>query len=170
MIGAISGLPNGFALERGGSVLVANIEDGKVYRLFRDGRHEVVLESFDGSPLGAPNFVYRDGDDRIWITVSTRSEPRREAMERMIPDGYILVLENGTARLAAEGFCFTNEVRIDRARRHLYVAETGKGRVVRLALRRRRQRSASPRRSGRRRFFPAPASTASPSTPRAISG
>ncbi|HXQ52347.1 MAG TPA: SMP-30/gluconolactonase/LRE family protein [Stellaceae bacterium] len=133
-IGAISGLPNGFALERGGSVLAANIEDGKVYRIFPDGRHEVALESFAGRPLGAPNFVYRDGE-RMWITVSTRSENRREAMERMIPDGYILVLENGTARLAAEGFCFTNEVRIDHARRHLYVAETGKGRVVRLALR-----------------------------------
>jgi gluconolactonase len=132
-IGSLPGLPNGFALERGGSILIAEIDGGKVYRIFRDGRHEVVLDGFAGRPLGSPNFVYRDGD-RMWITVSTRTVPRREAVERMIPDGYLLVLENGVPRLAAEGFCFINEIRIDRAHRHVYVAETGKGRVVRLAF------------------------------------
>ena len=135
VIGSIPGAANGLALERGGSLLIANIEDGNVYRLFRDGRHEIVLDSFAGAPLGSSNFVYCDpGADRVWITVSTRTVPRREAVQKRIPDGYILVLEGGVARLAATGFCFTNEVRIDRARRHLYVAETGKGRVVRLPL------------------------------------
>jgi sugar lactone lactonase YvrE len=135
VIGSIAGLPNGLALERGGSLLIANIEDGKVYRLRRDGSHEIVLDGFAGRPLGSVNFVYRDpGADRIWITVSTRTVPRGEAVRNAIPDGYILVLEQGRARLAAEGFCFTNEVRIDRAGRHLYVAETGLGRVVRLPL------------------------------------
>jgi gluconolactonase len=134
VIGSIKGAPNGFALERGGSFLIANIEDGKVYRLFRDGRHEVALDNFDGKPLGSVNFVYRDGD-RFWITISTLTEPRRQAIERAIPDGFILLFENGEARLAASGICFTNEVRIDRARKHLYVAETGKGRVLRMALR-----------------------------------
>ena len=38
-------------------------------------------------------------------------------MKNAITDGYILLLEGGKARLAAEGLCFTNEVRIDRARR-----------------------------------------------------
>ena len=61
VIGTIAGLPNGFAIERGGSVLIANIEDGKVYRLHRDGRHEIVLDKFDGKELGSVNFVYRDG-------------------------------------------------------------------------------------------------------------
>ncbi len=135
VMGSIPGAANGLALERGGAILVANIDDGKVYRLFRDGHHEIVLDSFDGRPLGSTNFVYCDpGADRIWITVSTRTVPRQEAAQRAIPDGYILVLERGVARLAAAGFCFTNEVRIDRARRHLYVAETAMGRVLRLPL------------------------------------
>jgi len=134
-IGTIAGLPNGLALEKGGSLLIANIEDGKLYRLHRDGRHEIVLDSFDGKPLGSTNFVYREpGAERIWITVSTRTVPRRQAVERAIPDGYILALERGKARLAAEGLCFTNEVRIDRQKRHLYAAETGMGRVVRYPL------------------------------------
>jgi gluconolactonase len=134
-IGKIPGLPNGLALERDGSLLIANIEDGKLYRLSRDGSHEIVLESFSGKPLNAPNFVLRDPvGDRVWLTISTRTVPRRDAVLTPIPDGYILVLERGVARLAAEGFCFTNEVRIDAARRHLYVAETAMGRVVRLPL------------------------------------
>jgi gluconolactonase len=133
VIGTIPGAPNGLALERGGSLLIANIEDGKLYRLFRDGRHEIVLDAIDGKPLGAVNFVYRDGE-RIWVTVSTRHSPRREAVERAIPDGYVILIDNGKARVAAEGFCFTNEVRVDRARRHLYLAETAKGRVLRMEL------------------------------------
>jgi sugar lactone lactonase YvrE len=132
-IGTMPGAPNGLAFERGGSLLVANIDEGNLCRLHRDGRHEVVLDKIDGKKLGAANFVYRDRE-RFWITVSTRTEPRREAMERGIPDGYVVLLENNKARIAAEGFVFTNEVRVDPARRHLYVAETGKGRVVRLPL------------------------------------
>jgi sugar lactone lactonase YvrE len=135
LIGKIPGMPNGLALEKGGSILIANIEDGIVYRLHRDGRHEVVLDSFEGKPLGSVNFVYREpGSERVWITVSTRLVPRRQAVDQPTPDGYILCLERGKARLAASGFCFTNEVRVDRQKRHLYVAETAKGRVVRLPL------------------------------------
>lgn len=134
-LGTIPGAPNGIALARDGSLLVANIEDGKLYRLFRDGRHAVLLDRFAGQPLGAVNFVYCDPDgERLWLTVSTRTQPRGEAVARPIPDGYILLLEGGAARLVAEGFCFTNEVRIDRARRFLYVAETSRSRVVRLPL------------------------------------
>ncbi len=132
-IGRMGGAPNGLALERGGTILVANIDDGALYRLHRDGRHETVLDTLDGRKLGAVNFVYRDGE-RIWVTVSTRTEPRRQAMERGIADGYVVLIANGTARVAAEGFVFTNEVRVDRARQFLYVAETGKGRIVRLPL------------------------------------
>jgi sugar lactone lactonase YvrE len=134
-IGKITGLPNGLAFDRRGNILIANIEDGVVYRLFRDGRHEIVLDSVDGKALSSTNFIYQDpGADRIWITVSTRTVPRREAVERPIPDGFVVVFERGAARIAADGFYFTNEVRIDPARRHLYVTETAMGRVVRLPL------------------------------------
>ena len=132
-IGRMGGAPNGLALERSGAILVANIDDGVLYRLHPDGRHETVLDQLDGKKLGAVNFVYRDGE-RIWVTISTRTEPRRQAMERFIADGYIVLIENGIAKIAADGFVFTNEVRVDRARKFLYVAETGKGRVVRLPI------------------------------------
>jgi sugar lactone lactonase YvrE len=133
VLGKVPGLPNGIALEAGGAILIANIGEGKLERLHRDGRHETVLDSFAGRKLGAVNFVYRDGA-RVWVTVSTRVEPLTDAVQRPVPDGYILLIENGAVRLAAEGFCFTNEVRIDRAQRHLYVSETARGRILRLAL------------------------------------
>ena len=131
-IGTMRGAPNGFAMESDGSFLVANIEHGRFYRQERGGRHEVVLDSWDGRPLGSANFAWRDAQDRMWASVSTRTVPRSSAVHAPIPDGFVLCRERGAWRLAASGFCFTNEVRV--LGEHLYVAETAKGRVVRLAF------------------------------------
>lgn len=131
-VGSMRGAPNGFAMEADGSFLVANIDDGRFYRQERDGRHEVVLDTWDGAPLGAANFAYRDPQDRMWATVSTRTVPRSDAVHGIISDGYVLCRTHGRWRLAASGFCFTNEVRVLGG--HLYVAETAKGRVVRLPI------------------------------------
>ena len=132
-IGRMGGNPNGLAMTKDGSLLVANVIDGALYRLRRDGSCETVIDRFEGRPLGAVNFVLRDGD-RLWLSVSTWSPPVDGRVNPSVADGYILCIENGTARLAAEGFLHTNEVRIDRARRFLYVAETRRGRVLRLPL------------------------------------
>lgn len=134
LVGAIGGEPNGLAMDRDGRLYVANIADGRVYLLYRDGRHEVLLDSFHGQALGAVNFAYVDDRDRLWITVSTRLNPRRQAIAAPTPDGYVLVRAGGDWRQAAGGFHFTNEVRIDPAGRHLYVAETALGRIARIAL------------------------------------
>ncbi len=132
LVGSMRGAPNGFAMEADGSFLVANIEDGRFYRQERGGRHEIVLDAWDGAPLGAANFAYRDPQGRMWATVSTRTVPRANAVHGIIPDGYVLCRTAGKWRFAAGGFCFTNEVRIFQD--YLYVAETAKGRVVRLKV------------------------------------
>ena len=132
LVGSMRGAPNGFAMEADGSFLVANIEDGRFYRQQRDGRHELVLDTWDGAPLGSANFAYRDPQGRMWATVSTRTVPRSNAVHALIPDGYVLCRTDGKWRFAAGGFCFTNEVRV--LSEYLYVAETAKGRVVRLPI------------------------------------
>jgi gluconolactonase len=132
LVGSMCGAPNGFAMEADGSFLVANIEDGRFYRQQRDGRHEVVLDTWDGAPLGSANFAYRDPQDRMWATVSTRTVPRSNAVHSLISDGFVLCRTDGKWRFAAGGFCFTNEVRV--LGDFLYVAETAKGRVVRLRM------------------------------------
>lgn len=43
LLGSMKGAPNGFAREDDLSFLVANIEYGRFYRQWRDGRHEIVL-------------------------------------------------------------------------------------------------------------------------------
>ncbi|HKQ27662.1 MAG TPA: SMP-30/gluconolactonase/LRE family protein, partial [Burkholderiales bacterium] len=131
-VGSMRGAPNGFAMEADGSFLVANIEDGRFYRQQRDGRHEIVLDTWDGASLGSANFAYRDPQNRMWATVSTRTVPRSNAVHSLIPDGFVLCRTDGTWRFAAGGFCFTNEVRV--LGDFLYVAETAKGRVVRLRM------------------------------------
>lgn len=132
LVGSMRGAPNGFAMEADGSFLVANIEDGRFYRQARDGTHTVVLDTWDGAALGSANFAYLDPQGRMWATISTRTVPRANAVHNHIPDGFVLCREDGKWRFAAGGFCFTNEVRV--LGDFLYVAETAKGRVVRLKI------------------------------------
>lgn len=133
-IGSIPGLPNGLALDADGSLLVAEIDHGKFYRLQRDGRHQLLADNAEGKPLGSLNFVYRDPAGRIWLTISTHTVPRRDAIDKSIADGAILRYHDGKLRLAADGIYFANEVRVDRAGQYLYAAESGKGRVRRMAI------------------------------------
>ena len=132
LVGSMRGAPNGFAMEADGSFLVANIDEGCFHRQHRDGRHERVLGTWENKPLGSANFAYRDSQGRMWATISTRTVPRSKAVHSEIPDGYVLCRIDGTWRFAAGGFCFTNEVRV--LGDYLYVAETAKGRVVRLEM------------------------------------
>ena len=133
-LGSIGGVPNGIAMAGDGSFFIANIGDGKLYRLRRDGTHEVVLDQFEGHPLGSVNFVYIDQRDRLWVSVSTLTEPRSEAVHKLIPDGYVVLMDKQGSRKVADRLYFANEVRIDAAERYLYIAETAAGRISRQPL------------------------------------
>ncbi|AON53720.1 SMP-30/gluconolactonase/LRE family protein [Herbaspirillum seropedicae] len=134
VMGSIRGTPNGLAMTSSLDLLVADIENGIVYRLDREGRHEIVLDRLDNQALGSVNFVYVDVRGVTWITVSTRTQPRKEAIARPIPDGYVLRLDAGGPHVVAAGLCFPNEMRIDRHYRYAYVAESARGRVLRMPL------------------------------------
>ncbi len=118
--------PNGIALERSGSFLIAHLADdfGGVFRLFRDGRVETVLTAIDGKTLPAVNFVLVDKQDRIWVTISTRRQPRGVSYRRDIADGFVILIDKKGARIVADDIGFTNEVRLDAAERELTVVET----------------------------------------------
>jgi len=131
LLGPKEGTPNGVAMTSKGDFFVADIEARLVYRIDREGNKEVVIRELDGKPLGAVNFVYVDHMDRLWVTVSTSTEPRSAALNSQIPDGYVFLADETGVRCVADGILFTNEVRLDEKCEYLYVAETTGGGITR---------------------------------------
>jgi sugar lactone lactonase YvrE len=129
-------LPNGFALDRDGSFLIAHLNDDKggVFRLTRDGQLAPVLLALDGRDLPVTNFVLLDHDERIWVTLSTRQNPRVKAFRPDVADGAIVLFDRKGARVVADGLGFANEVRVSPDRRWLYANETYAKRLSRFPL------------------------------------
>ena len=127
-------LPNGLAFARSGDILVSNFGTDCLELMSRDGTSRVLANSIDGEPIGKVNFVLRDSRDRIWITVSTRVKNWMHALRTDLADGYIARYENGTFRIVADGFRFTNEIRFDANEEFMYVVETTGGRITRLRV------------------------------------
>lgn len=127
-------LPNGLAFDVDGSILISNFGTDRLERMTRDGRTSVMLDTIDGTPIGKVNFVLRDSQGRIWLTISTRIVNWMQAISPNLADGYVAVLDNDGARIVADGFMFTNEIRFDAAEEWLYVVETSGRRITRLRI------------------------------------
>lgn len=133
LLGAQGHEPNGLAMSADRSTLyIANIGDGRVYRMDRAGNEQVKIDGVDGqSPLGAANFVFIDRQDRLWISVSSRGLPWWPAVQQPRPDGCIVRVDATGAHIVADGLYFPNEARMNHDESFLYVAETMKRRIVR---------------------------------------
>ena len=127
-------LPNGLAFARNGDLLISNFGTDCLELMSRDGATRVLADSIDGQPIGKVNFVLRDSQDRVWITVTTRIKNWMHALRTDLADGYIARYEAGAFRIVADGFRFTNEIRFDAAEQFLYVVETTGGCVSRLRV------------------------------------
>lgn len=123
-IGDLGGQPNGICIDHYGNVVVANIGNGQVQRLFSDGSHEVVTGAMEGRPMPTPNFPYIDSKGRLWVTNSTNLRRHVDASRRPIPDGSLCIIESGATRIVAEGLLFANGVTLDAEEKYVYVAET----------------------------------------------
>lgn len=127
-------LPNGLAFASNGDFLISNFGTDRLERMTRQGETTVMLDKIDGRDPGKVNFVLRDSKDRIWVTVSTMVNPWSEAIRKDLHDGYIILVDEHGARIVADGFHFTNEIRLDAGEEWLYVAETTAKRVTRLRV------------------------------------
>lgn len=129
--------PNGIALEPDGSFLFAHLgaEEGGVWRIDRTGQVRPVLVELDGAPIPPSNFVTRDREGRLWLTVSTRVAPRSLDYRRDAASGFIVRQDARGARIVADGLGFTNECAMDPTGVWLYVNETYGRRLSRFALR-----------------------------------
>jgi sugar lactone lactonase YvrE len=127
-------LPNGLAFSRSGDFLIANFGTDCLEVMRRDGTSDVLSDTIDGQPIGKVNFVLRDSQDRLWVTISTRIKNWMHALRADLRDGYIARYEGGKFRIVADGFGFTNEIRFDANEEFLYVVETTGGRISRLRV------------------------------------
>ncbi len=127
-------LPNGLAFARNGDILISNFGTDRLEIMTRDGALRVLVDRIDGAPIGKVNFVLRDSRDRIWLTISTRITNWMTAMSPHVRDGYVALYDQGRLRVVADGFAFTNEVRLDAAEDWLYVVETCGRRITRLRV------------------------------------
>jgi sugar lactone lactonase YvrE len=133
--GSIELRPNGIALDRDGSFLLANLGDaGGIWRLHRNGAVEPFLAEVEGRALPPANFVTLDGRGRAWISVSTLQAPRQHAWRNDVADGFVVLADGGGARVVADRLQYTNEVRPDPTGEWLYVVETFGRRLTRFRL------------------------------------
>ena len=132
LLGAGSGLlPNGIALCRDGSFLIANLgSGGGVWRLGQDGVVTPFLMEADGMPLAAVNFVRLDHRGRVWICVNvTLDADGRYPTERA--SGFIVLVDGLVARVVADGIAWANECVLDASGSTLFVNETFGRRTLR---------------------------------------
>ncbi len=127
-------LPNGLAFAANGDILISNFGTDCLELMSRDGRTRTLFDRIDGQPIGKVNFVLRDSKNRIWITVSTRVNPWTKAAASRVCDGYIAVVDEQGLRVVAEGFYFTNEIRLDALEEWLYIVETTGPHISRMRL------------------------------------
>ena len=127
-------LPNGLAFAADGDILISNFGTDLLEVMTRDGATRTLYDRIDGLPIGKVNFVLRDSRDRIWVTVSTRVNPWTTAAASRVRDGYIAVVDGQGLRVVADGFHFTNEVRLDAREEWLYIVETTGPCVTRMRL------------------------------------
>lgn len=128
-------LPNGLAFAANGDILISNFGTDLLEVMTRDGQTRTLFDSIDGQPIGKVNFVLRDSRDRIWITVSTKVNPWTQAAASRVCDGFIAVVEPGRGiRVVADGFYFTNEIRLDAREEWMYIVETTGPHITRMRL------------------------------------
>ncbi|VTU21071.1 Gluconolactonase [Variovorax sp. RA8] len=127
-------LPNGLAFAANGDILISNFGTDLLEVMTRDGTTRTLYDRIDGMPIGKVNFVLRDSRDRIWLTVSTRVNPWTAAVTSRVRDGYVAVVERGRLHVVADGFRFTNEIRLDAREEWLYIVETTGPCITRMRL------------------------------------
>lgn len=127
-------LPNGLAFAKNGDILISNFGTDRLEIMKRTGETTVLHDTLNGKPIGKVNFVLRDQQDRIWLTVSTTIPNWMDAISPNIYDGYIALADKNGLRIVADGFMFTNEIRFDANEEWLYIVETTAMKITRMRV------------------------------------
>lgn len=133
LIGRSSIVPNGIALMRDGSFLVANLAPaGGVWKLTREGDAEPWLSEADGVSLPRVNFVALDADGRVWACISATDGGDNYPINAKT--GFIVLSDTAGTRVVADGLRYANECRVSADGQWLYVNETFARRLTRFRI------------------------------------
>jgi gluconolactonase len=127
-------LPNGMSFSNNGDIFIANFGKNCLEVIDLLGNRSTLHSEIDGLPIGKVNFVLRDTQDRLWITVSTKHTNWIDVMRPDIKDGYIALIEGNNIKIVADGFSVTNEIRLSENEEYLYIAETCGRRINRMKV------------------------------------
>ena len=118
--------PNGICLMPDRGFLIAHLgdTDGGIYHIAEDGRTTAYCTEVDGVSLPPSNYVHLDQKGRIWVTVSTRHIPRSLGYSRSVRDGFVVLIDDGQARIVADHLGYTNECLVHPDGTRLFVNET----------------------------------------------
>ena len=122
--GHLGGTPNGICLDGEGNCIIANIGNGQCQSLGRDGTHTVLMTEAEGKRMPTPNFPFVDSKGRLWVSNSSYRADLEDAIRNPAPDGCLVLMEKGCARIVAEDICFANGVAVNADESKLYVAAT----------------------------------------------
>ncbi len=131
--GSLPLLTNGFAMQRDGSFLVANLgEQGGVWHIAVDGSASPWLTEVDGRTVQRVNFVVNDQQGRVWACISATDGS--DAYPLRTATGYIVLCDATGTRVVADGLHYTNECRVSADGQFLYVNETFGRRLSRFRM------------------------------------
>ena len=140
---ARTGRPNGLAVDRKGTIWVAESMKPTLLRMQMDGSYEVFLDSCDDVPFIFPNDLAFGPDGTLYMTDSGISiaefapgEVIRADYDTLMPDGRVYQIDPVTRRIVQfdGGIRFSNGIAVG-PDGNLYVNETLSGNVFRYRLR-----------------------------------
>jgi gluconolactonase len=136
---ARTGRPNGLAVDRDGTIWVAESLEASLIRLDMEGRAEVVLTACDGEPFLFPNDLCFGPDGNLYMTDSgilfedfaPGGQIRKDVMDAEI-DGRVYRIDPGTSEIRKldSGIRFANGIAFG-PDENLYTNETFTGMVYR---------------------------------------
>ena len=129
---------NGVAMDLEGRILIANFSlgadaPGPLQRLdLATGDVEDLVTEIDGRRLVASNFVVAARDGSVYCTHSSWGPTMDSCVKPHIDDGFVYrVTPAGEVSVVATGLAGANGCCLDAEERYLYVAQTGRGNIVR---------------------------------------
>ncbi len=126
-------LPNGIALQRDGSFLIANLgPNGGVWQIAPDGQASAWMTEVDGQVIDRVNFVTNDAEGRVWACISATDGGDKYPLRHA--SGSIVLCDAAGTRIVADGLHYTNECRVSADSRFMYVNETFGRRLSRFRI------------------------------------